>query len=347
MVGGGYHNLADTTYATVGGGYDNAATGTYATVGGGYHNEATYYSATIGGGFDNTATDEYATIGGGFNNTATDEYATVGGGAGNDVRGYAATIGGGTGNSADTSYATVGGGHANVASDIYAMVGGGYNNDASSGYAAVGGGYSNNASGGNATVGGGYYNTASGTSATVPGGAYNSARGAYSHAAGRYARANHNGGFVWSDHAASATESVYTTADNQFRVRARGGTWFFSNAGMSTGAYLAAGSNAWAAACDSATKEDFRPVDRKELLDKVAALRVRDYKMKDQNDGTRHIGPVAQDFHAAFGVGENNTSINMADADGVLFAAVQALYEQNQAQQAEIDALKAELAGKK
>jgi hypothetical protein len=52
--------------------------------------------------------------------------------------------------------------------------------------------------------------------------------------------------------------------------------------------------------------------------------------MKNQDDGTRHIGPVAQDFAAAFGVGENNTSINMADADGVLLAAVQALYEQNQ-----------------
>jgi hypothetical protein len=78
------------------------------------------------------------------------------------------------------------------------------------------------------------------------------------------------------------------------------------------------------------TKEDFRPVDRRELLDKVASLRVRDYKMKDQNDGTRHIGPVAQDFNNAFKYGGNETSINMADADGVLLAAVQALYEQNQ-----------------
>jgi hypothetical protein len=81
------------------------------------------------------------------------------------------------------------------------------------------------------------------------------------------------------------------------------------------------------------------------LLDKVAALRVRDYKMKDQNDGTRHIGPVAQDFYSAFGYGGTETGINLADADGVLLAAVQALYEQNQDQQAEIEALKAKLAG--
>ncbi|MEO0078659.1 MAG: tail fiber domain-containing protein, partial [candidate division WOR-3 bacterium] len=88
----------------------------------------------------------------------------------------------------------------------------------------------------------------------------------------------------------------------------------------------------------------------KELLKKVAGLRVRNYKMKDQHDGTRHIGPVAQDFYAAFGVGENEKSINMADADGVLLAVVQALYEEvqqlretNRAQQAEIEALKAHL----
>ena len=63
------------------------------------------------------------------------------------------------------------------------------------------------------------------------------------------------------------------------------------------------------------TKEDFRAVDRRALLDKVAALRVRDSKMKDQNDGTRHIGPVAQDFHRAFGYGGTETGINLAAFD--------------------------------
>jgi hypothetical protein len=80
------------------------------------------------------------------------------------------------------------------------------------------------------------------------------------------------------------------------------------------------------------------------LLDKVAALRVRDYKMKDQNDGTRHIGPVAQDFHSAFGFGGTETGINLADADGVALAAIQALYEDNKQLRQELEALKAELA---
>jgi len=180
------------------------------------------------------------------------------------------------------------------------------------------------------TVAGGSRITASGYYATVPGGYANIARGYASFAAGRYARANHNGSFVWSDSAVSASESVYTTGNDQFRVRARGGTWFFSNAGMTTGVVLASGSNSWASACDSTNKTDFAPVDKKELLRRVAELRVRYYRMKDQTDGTRHLGPVAQDFKNAFGVGESDKTINMADADGVLFAAIQALYEELQ-----------------
>jgi len=65
--------------------------------------------------------------------------------------------------------------------------------------------------------------------------------------------------------------------------------------------------------------------------------------MKDQHDGTRHLGPVAQEFKNAFGVGESDKAINMADADGVLFAAVQALYEENQQLLHRIEALEAQL----
>jgi hypothetical protein len=76
-------------------------------------------------------------------------------------------------------------------------------------------------------------------------------------------------------------------------------------------------------------------------------MRVRDYNLKSQDESIRHIGPVAQDFHAAFGVGETETGINMADADGVLLAAVQALYEEVKADKARIAQLEVELAQQK
>mgnify|MGYP001323115405 CR=1 FL=1 len=60
----------------------------------------------------------------------------------------------------------------------------------------------------------------------------------------------------------------------------------------------------------------------------------------------RHIGPVAQDFAAALGYGESNTSINLSDVDGVALAAIQALYEDNRQLRQELEELKAELRGK-
>ena len=345
----GYSNLAGDaetdTGATVCGGYGNFAAEYFSAVGGGKNNYAGLVSV-VAGGRDNAAYGASA-VGGGVGNSSAGSYAAIAGGSNNDIdNGYGSFIGAGTGNSVpEAGHVVIGGGENNEASGGHAVLGGGENNDVSGKYAVLVGGENNDVSGNHAALVGGNYNMASGDLSMVLGGAYNAARANYTLAAGRYARANHYGGFVWSDQSASASESLYTTGTNQFRVRARGGTWFYSNAAKSTGAYLAPGSNSWESACDSMTKEDFRPVDRKALLDKVAALRVRDYKMKDQHDGTRHIGPVAQDFYSAFGVGGTETGINLADADGVALAAIQALYDQNQALSKRVAELEARLVG--
>ncbi len=56
----------------------------------------------------------------------------------------------------------------------------------------------------------------------------------------------------------------------------------------------------------------------------------------------RHMGPMAQDFHAAFGLGENPLMINSVDIDGVNMAAVQALTARTDALRAENEALRQE-----
>jgi hypothetical protein len=179
-----------------------------------------YKYCTVGGGVRNSASGEYATVGGGRENTADTNYATVGGGSQNTASGLRATVGGGYHNTADTSYATVGGGYYNTASGYSATVGGGYSNDASGYSATVGGGLGNTASGYYAAVGGGYHNTASGPAATVGGGFYNTASGSYSFAAGRKAKADHTGAFVWAD---GADAYFASTGNNQFLIRASGG----------------------------------------------------------------------------------------------------------------------------
>ncbi len=158
-------------------------------------------------------------------NIVTANHGTVGGGSGNTAGGTGATVGGGSNNTASGWNSTVAGGGSNTAENTNTTIGGGYGNTASGGDATIGGGYQNTAGYG-ATVGGGYQNTASGNYATIPGGDRNVAAGNYSFAAGRRAKANHAGAFVWAD---STDADFSSTTPNQFAVRARGGVTFMTD----------------------------------------------------------------------------------------------------------------------
>jgi len=155
----------------------------------------------------------------------------IGGFSGNNVTSgvIGATIGGGGRSgfvhSVAGNFGTVGGGRNNDAIDFAATVGGGSNNTASNERATVGGGSSNTANGFASTVPGGTLNTASGSYATVPGGFDNEAAGNSSFAAGRRAKANHDGTFVWAD---GGTDFV-STANNQFLIHASGGVGIGTN----------------------------------------------------------------------------------------------------------------------
>ena len=54
----------------------------------------------------------------------------------------------------------------------------------------------------------------------------------------------------------------------------------------------------------------------------------------------RHLGPMAQDFMAAFRLGDDDRKINLLDANGVLTVAIQALYRRLVQLEAEVAALK-------
>jgi len=139
------------------------------------------------------------------------------------ARGTHATVSGGMSNAANAIATTVSGGTNNTAGGTNATVGGGTHNTASGTNAVVGGGTYNTASGTSATVSGGHRNRSTGGYATVPGGANNQASGNYSFAAGRRAKATHNGAFVWAD---STNADFSSDRANQFKVRAGGGVHF-------------------------------------------------------------------------------------------------------------------------
>jgi hypothetical protein len=102
-------------------------------------------------------------------------------------------------------------------------------------------------------------------------------------------------------------------------------------------------SGTYSPSSDRNRKRDIVPVSSQEILDKVTQLPIAEWSYI-ADDGIRHIGPMAQDFRAAFGVGPDDKHISTVDADGVALAAIQALHSELQAKNAELDELKARMA---
>ncbi len=88
---------------------------------------------------------------------------------------------------------------------------------------------------------------------------------------------------------------------------------------------------------DRNTKENFAPVDSRAVLEKVAALPLSQWNYK-ADTGTRHLGPMAQDFYAAFNIGPDDKHIATVDADGVALAAIQGLNQKFEAEAKSKDA---------
>lgn len=177
-------------------------------------------------------------------------------------------------------------------------------------------------------------------------GLQNRAAGLFSMAFGKNARVNHQGSCVISDASAGfSMDSAYSSAVNQMTMRYAGGYRLFTNMQLTTGVQLFAGAGSWSSVSDERKKENFRAVDTEEILNKVARLPVRSWNYKSQDSDIRHIGPVAQDFYAAFGLDGtgNDTTINTVDIDGVNMAAIQALEKRTARLQQENEELKAQL----
>jgi hypothetical protein len=351
LIGGhGDNGVTDgASGATIsGGGHDgdpNRVTDDFGTVGGGEDNRvgdnagttSDKPDATVGGGAANIASGDASTVGGGESNTASALNSLVAGGAANTASGLQATVGGGLGNRATQRIATVSGGTGNTANGNGATIAGGASNSASGPQATVAGGELNFANAEQSALGGGFANTAGGVNATVPGGAFNQAGGDFSFAAGRRARAANDGAFVWAD---STNAVISSTANDQFIARAGGGFFLTStnrlpedqglintsagaNPNGTNGAYLSAG-GVWTDVSGEDAKEGFRAVKPTAVLRKVAGLPVKTWSYRSE-PGVRHLGPVAEDFHRAFGLGADDRHIASLDTGGVALAAIKGL----------------------
>jgi trimeric autotransporter adhesin len=368
IINGSSSNIANAQGATVSGGGSaspsgsaaNQATGQFATVGGGFANRASTEGGTVAGGGLNKAMSNYSTVSGGYGNTASGVASVIGGGSQHNATGINSTVSGGTSNTASSQDSTVAGGRANAATGNKSAVLGGEDNQASGDLSTVGGGQNNSATGNYSTVAGGYQNTASGISSIVLGGALNTASGGNSLAAGRNAIAGGQGTFVWNSYNTpnnlqARTYSFRVQAENGFDVNYGANKQYYvafnaDNPGFiintSTGIGMST-AGVWTNQSDRAKKREFAPINARDVLRKVVALPLSTWSYLAEESNIRHMGPMAQDFWKAFGLGYGDKTMNDVDSRGVAFAAIQGLnqklIEQGKEKDARIELLTARL----
>jgi len=170
----------------------------------------------------------------------------------------------------------------------------------------------------------GNHTTASGVASTAMG-FLTTASGGYSTATGSYVSTNgQDGAFIIGDN--SATSTVQNNHPNEFVAVFAGGYTLWSTRNLNQGVYMVANTSGWANISDRNKKENFRAIDGEDLLARIRSMSITEWNYKGADPSIRYIGPVAQEFHAAFHLnGNDSLGINSISIDGVNMAAIQAL----------------------
>lgn len=188
----------------------------------------------------------------------------------------------------------------------------------------------------------------------------NTASGAASVALGYHAHTNaRQGSFVFSDR--SSVDTLRAGVNHSANWRVSGGFRIFSSSNLSTGVTIQSGasvsnwgqsnaviststgaylstSGVWTNTSDVNRKHLFERVEGEDVLTRLRSMPVSSWSYRTDNDDVRHLGPTAQDFRAAFGLGNDDVTIGTVDADGVALAAAQALDARTTAQAVQITA---------
>jgi hypothetical protein len=355
LIGGSSLNSASGVGDTVAGGYGNTLSGSYGFIGSGTN--CVIYAGT----------DCAFIAGGAFNSIASfSQFTAIAGGFGNTVNASDAFIGGGDYNIVYESGSVIAGGISNVV-----------NSGDAEGGNAVGGGLQNTVGGGGATVPGGENNRALGMDSFAAG-AYATAFGDHSfvwatggagfadtgnnqflmgpnvsvgintnnpqsaldvngtiHASGSlnadYGMVVGNNKVILNSSGTIQAEGNISTVNNMSAYTVNATTIYASSTVYANGVALTSDRNA---------KENFKPLDSQAVLARVASLPVTEWNYKTDQVGVQHIGPMAQDFHAAFQLdGADDKHISVVDEGGVALAAIQGL---NQKVESENSTLRAE-----
>lgn len=371
FIGGGLNNVDVAQWSVIGGGSGNIIGPDLTMM------EGLPSGNSIAGGVNNATYTSFGTVGGGSNNVSSGIGATVSGGANNKATGSNATVGGGQNNSATNSLATVGGGEFNVAGGSEATVSGGSYNIASGQDSTVPGGLFNVASGVGSFAAGVGANAVNGDSFVWADGETPFGSSEFSDRDNQFKIQAKNGVVMdvsGSSHLNPAALYINSTAPSGVglyvvqtnstdaavvinscgdRPSSSGGGDILKGFGWTPGGFGSPNQLVFEVTvlgdvtCHSLTqtsdrnaKENFKDISPSAVLQKVTSMAITKWNFKGDTE-KEHIGPMAQDFHAAFGLnGDNDKGICTTDEGGVALAAIQGLNQKLDEKDSEIKTLK-------
>jgi hypothetical protein len=361
VLGGGASNRLSGAAAFLGGGLRNTNAGAHSAVVAGLQNliSDTGDDSFVGGGWSNALSGTYSAIVGGSRNTITSgaSFSAIGGGAQNQLGSDFGTIGGGVYNTNNGPYATVAGGYMNVANGGYSFVAGGNMNVANGSCSFAAGSHAKALNTGSfvwadSTLGD-FTSTASdqflirsagvGINTTNPIGAL--------HVVTRFDQAplnlnnpygdlqimfqNNYGDIAnlkWHREQPQLTPSLVFNVPGNFLSLYSSGLYTLND-------FVCLEVHE---SSDRNQKTNMEPVNATEVLERVLSLPVSTWAFTNRL-AERHLGPMAQDFRAVFGLGDDDKTIGPRDANGVALAAIQGLNQKLEEKNAALEKQVAQL----
>jgi hypothetical protein len=355
FLGGGAANTieADAGQSVLGGGLDNNI-------------QTNAYDSFLGGGYDDTigAGAAFTVLGGGYVNTVQADayYSFLGGGTENSIEtnSQQCVIDGGSYNTILTNVdgGSIGGGSFNQVSASGGTVPGGFNNLAAGIQSFAAGNYAQ-------AMYDGDFVWADSQDATFTSTATNQFLVRASGGVGIGATNSIGGAALTIRYPQGAPTNSMPSQDNglglgQFGVsgykwiQSYGGALTLNPLGNNVGidttnpvhlfqvgnAYC--DGNQWYPSSDRNVKSGFQTISPQAVLSKVAALPITRWHYTNDVT-TTHLGPMAQDFYAAFQVGPDDRHISTLDEGSVALAAIQGLNQKVEDKDAEIADLKSRL----
>ncbi len=333
---GPYANRVTQDFGTVAGGYSNTVSSPAATVSGGFHNTASGATgATVAGGDDNTAsggTFGGATVGGGTLNLASGDWSTVSGGTQNQATNYYAAVPGGQFNLAGGYCSFAAGENAQAVNDNCFVWSDGYDSLPDETFvlsSTADNQFLIHATGG---VGIGTNDPQAQLHVSSSGGnSFPQAQLDQQNPSGTSRLRFTLGGIVSDRWDLAATTSEFVIYSGSIGAN----MLLLNSSGLTVDGTFVSSS-------DRNLKAGFEPVDARSVLAKVAAMPITRWHYT--NDlATPHLGPMAQDFHAAFDLGADDKHIATVDEEGVALAAIQGLNQKVDEKEARIQNQAAEI----